>query len=252
MSNGRVTTALTVSLKERARNHVLMDLVVLLPVYFVVLINVVAPDEDVPVWVGVDGLTVSVTQPMAEIYTVVMTPMVCALVAGIAGMFMMQNGEETDGRLVLVGYRSWEVVLSRVLVLAAITLLVTVSALVVMWLFFEPARLGWFVVTMLLAGLMYGMVGVVVGSVLDTLGGMYAMLFAPMLDVLVFQNPMITRGDPAAWMTYLPAYYPMQLAFDAAYTEQIRTADVGWAVAYLGLLVIVATLTFHRATRIEG
>src|SRR6056297_3642998 len=140
MSNSRVTTALTVSLKERARNHVLMDLVLLLPVYFIVLINFVAPDQDVPVWVGVDGLTVSVTQPMGEIYTIIMTPMVCALVAGIAGMFMMQGSGDTDGRLVLAGYRSWEVVLSRMLVLGSITLLVTTSALVVLWFFFEPAQ----------------------------------------------------------------------------------------------------------------
>ncbi|PSP80503.1 ABC transporter permease [Halobacteriales archaeon QS_1_68_20] len=251
MSNHRVTTAFVVGVKERLRNHVLMSLVLYLPIYFIALINFVAPGDEIPLWVKVDGLVISISKPMPEIYTVLMTPMVCALVAGIAGMFMMQSGEENDGRLVLVGYRSWEVITSRLVLLGVISLAVIVTSLVVMMFFLTPSLVGWFVVAMLVAGLTYGMIGVLVGSVLNTLGGMYAMLFAPMLDILIFQNPMITRGNPDAWMTFLPGYYPLQIAFDATYTEQIAAADVGWAVAYLGATTILATLAFHHKTRVH-
>lgn len=252
MSNSRVGTALAVGLKERARNHVLVELIVFLPVYFIFLINVVAPDIDIPVWVTVDGLVVTVTAPMTEVYTVLMTPMVAALVAGIGGMFMMQASRDVDGRAVFVGYKPWELVASRLSVVAAITALVTAASLAVMWFFFLPQQLGWFVFAVFATGLTYGMIGILIGSVFDSLSGMYVMLFGPMLDVLVFQNPMITRGNPEPWMRLLPGHFPVSIAYQAAYTESIPVSDIGWAVASLGAFLILAVLTYTRQTQLSG
>lgn len=129
--------------------------------------------------------------------------MTAALLAGIAGLFLMQTAETADARLVVSGYRPSQIVLSRLGLVVGVALIATGVSVGVMLTAFQPELLGWFVMGTVLTAVTYGMVGVLVGVLLNCLLGVYVILFGSMIDLFIFQNPLAT--DPPTAATLLPA-----------------------------------------------
>ncbi len=75
------------------------------------------------------------------------------------------------------------------------------------------------------------------------------MLFSPMVDVLMFQNPLAT--DAPEWTTLLPSHYATNVLFDAVFTSSVDAWDFGAAVAYAVGLLAIGVLVFYRATDVE-
>lgn len=248
----RVWQALAAGVREYARSPVLVALLVVLPFAFITVSIVVTPVTHLPVYTKVDGFAVSVMATMPEVHGVVMTPITTAFITGLAGLFLMQSATAADGRLRLTGYRPAELVVARFATLALVAVLVTGVAVAVMLMDFRPERLGWFVLGVLVVTLVYGLLGMLVGVVSSRLAGMYVMLFAPMMDVGVFQDPMFVRGEPAWWMKLFPGYFPLRMLFDAGFTSGIDTVDS--FLVSLGILAVLASVTtvaFARQTRVR-
>lgn len=125
----------------------------------------------------------------------------------------------------------------------------TAASVVVAVLAFTPESVVPFVAATLLVGLTYGILGVIVGIVLGRLGGVYVMLFSPMVDVLMFQNPLATEAPE--WTRLLPSHYATTALFDAAFTSNIDPWDFGGAVAYATVLLAIGVLVFYRATDVD-
>lgn len=109
---------------------------------------------------------------------------------------------------------------------------------------FTPELLGWFALATLLTALVYGCIGALVGSVLDALPGVYLLLFGPMIDLFLFQNP-LARETPAG-AGLLPGHFPLVLAMDSAFTAHVSGETVVGSLAVLGALAAVAAGAFHR------
>ena len=58
---------------------------------------------------------------------------------------------------------------------------------------FRPGNLGGFILANILVSLSYGLIGALMALVVGRLGGAYLMLFVPMIDVGIFQDPMFVR-----------------------------------------------------------
>lgn len=251
-SLGRFRTAVSVGVREYSRNPVFLALLVVLPVAFITVSIAVTPATTLPVRTVVDGFAVSQIQTMPEVHGVVMTPITGAFITGLAGLFLMESAANADGRLVLSGYRPWEVIAARLATLTLVAVVVSAVALGVMSLDFTPERFAWFALGVVLVSLLYGLVGMLCGVVLRRLSGMYVMLFAPMMDVGVFQDPMFIRGPPKWWMKLTPGYYPLRMMWDAGFTPAVDT--VGSLASAVGYLLVVGALTvavFARQTRLE-
>jgi hypothetical protein len=70
---------------------------------------------------------------------------------------------------------------------------VTAALVLVAVIAFSPESFVLFIAATLLIGLIYGILDVIVGIALGRLGGVCVMLFAPMVDILMFQNPLATE-----------------------------------------------------------
>lgn len=68
--------------------------------------------------------------------------------------------------------------------------------LVIFW----PKTLWWFVAAMVLLSVTYGLLGMLVGAVLDRLAGLWTMLVRPMLDIGYFQESLFVQSTPEWWM----------------------------------------------------
>lgn len=236
----RVGTALRMGVTELRRTPLLLALLVMGPAYVIYVFTLVAPDGPAMVHLGEE--TVRTTLPKA--FPAFTTPMTAALLTGIAGLFLMQTAETADARLVVAGYRASQVVLARLGLLVGVALVATGVSVGVMLTAFQPERLGWFVVGTALTALTYGMVGLLVGVLLNRLLGVYLILFGSMIDLFIFQNPLAT--DQPAMGAALPGHYPLRLAIEAGFTGTIALGDIGWALAYLTGLTGLAILAFYR------
>lgn len=239
----RVATALAMGVREYVRTPVLVVLLAVLPVYFIGVVGYVTPDVEVPITVADRTVRVG----MAEMYATLAAPLTGALVGGIAGLFVMRATRQADARLVLAGYRPTEVVTARVGVLAGVCLALTGVSLGVLSWTAAPDRLAWFGAATLLAALTYALVGALVGTLLGRLAGVYAMLFAPTLDVFLFQNP--TAADASARAAWLPGHYAVAAAMDAAFGSGFDATPLLEGLGYLGVVVAVAAAAFYRSVK---
>lgn len=244
MSTG-TGTALAMGLREFRRTPVLLALVVFLPAYVVGAFVWLVSDE--PVRLPVDGTVTTVRSPAFA--AAFMTPLAVAILAGVVGLFLVHSSRSADGRLRLAGYGAGELVLARVGLLAVGTAVATAASLAVALAAFTPESVAGFAAGTFLVGTTYGVVGVVVGVALDRLPGVYVMLFAPMVDLLLFQNPLAT--DPPAWTSLLPGHYATALVVDAAFTPAVEAGDALAALAAVGVVLAVATAVFYRATTVR-
>jgi ABC-2 type transport system permease protein len=239
----RVRTAVGMSLREFRRTPVLLALLAFLPAYIIGAFVLLVPDTDVPV--RLDGAVLQI--PMPEFAAAFMTPVTVAILSGIVGLFLVRTSQAADDRLRLAGYGAADLVVSRVGTLAVGVVVVTAVAVVVAVATFSPESPALFVAATLLVGLTYGIVGVIVGVVLGRLGGVYTLLFAPMVDVLMFQNPLAT--DTPGWTTLLPSHFATNAAFDAAFSGDVAAADFVGAAVYALVLLAVSVGVFYAATR---
>lgn len=240
----RTTTAVRSGTRELRRTPVLLALLAFAPAYLVGLFTYVAPDQ--PAVVRLTDETVRVT--LTEVLPAFTTPLTAALLSGIAGLFLMDAAAEADARLAVAGYRAHQVVLARVGLLVGISTIASAVSVGVMLTAFDPDHPAWFALSTVLAALLYGVVGVLAGLLLDRLPGVYLVMFATTVDLFLFQNPLATDRPPVA--EWLPGHFPMRLAMDAGFAGSVTVSDLAWALAYLAALTALATLAFHRQVRV--
>lgn len=241
----RITTALTMGVREFRRTPVLLALLAVLPVYWIGGFTYIVPDTAVPMTIAGESVTIA----LPDFVAVLLTPVTAALLSGIVGLFLMQSSKAADDRLHLAGYRSYELIVSRVGLLAVGGLVVATVCLAVVLVSFTPVSLLAFVGSTVLTALIYGTLGVIVGVILDKLAGVYVMLFAPMIDVFVFQNPMAT--DSPTWVQALPGHFVTKATMDAAFTSGFAVSNLVGAAVYLGALLLLGSTVFYQATVVE-
>lgn len=243
---GRVTVAVSMGLREFLRTPVLVVLLLVLPAYFVGAFVVLVPETSVPVSFGETTTTVS----MSAFAAAFMTTVSVAIVSGIVGLFAVLSSKAADDRLKLAGYSDPELVAARVGTLGAGVAVVTVVAVAVAVQVFQPADLWGFTAVTGLLGITYGVVGVLVGLLVDELGGVYVILLVPLVDVLLFQNPL--ASDSPWWTGYLPGHYATAALFDTAFTTGAEGSTVLGAIGYATALTVLSVVVFHRVTRFEA
>lgn len=234
-------TTFEMGLREYARTPVLLALLVFLPAYIIVFFTRVMPERTIPVDVPGAGLVPVGLKPMVA---ALMTPMVAALIGGVAGLFLMQSARDIDGRLVVVGAAPRSILIARFGLLGFATLLASAVAVAVMSLTYVPDQLAWFVVATVLSGLTYGAIGALAGLVLNRLAGIYLMMFGPFLDIFLAQSP-LSEAAPAV-APYLPGHYTVEMAFDAAFTAGVDLANIAGGLVYLAVVAAVAWAAFYR------
>jgi ABC-2 type transport system permease protein len=241
----KTATAFEMGLREYARMPVLLALFVFLPAYFILVFTNVMPDQPISVDIPVQGI---MQVEMTSVVPVLMTPMATALIGGAAGLFLMQSAREVDGRLSLTGLGVPSLIVARSGVLAVASVAAGLVSMGILSLSYLPQRIGWFLVATVLTGLLYGGIGVLIGLALNRLAGIYVLMFGPLLDIFLAQSPLTQEGHAIA--PYLPSHYPMQLAFDAAFSIRVELTNLWLGLGYLVVLWLVAAGAFYRRVRI--
>lgn len=241
MTVKRVWTGLVMGFKEYARTPVLLALLLFLPAYMIGLFARVAPDSPLPVTIPEMG---DASLAGSDVLTALMTPVAAALVSGLVGLFIIQSVEQTDNRLVVAGFSPADVVLARFGVLVGSCSLVTVISVGVAVTTFSPEQLGTFALGTFLAAVTYGLVGLLVGSAMSRLAGVYVILFLPLVDVVIFQNPM--TEETRQFAEWLPGHYVTAVVLDAGFGPGFAESNLVWTGAYIVALTILTIWVYSR------
>jgi hypothetical protein len=245
-SLARLGAGLRYGFREYRRNVVLWVLLVGLPVYFITVSMATTPDDPVPVELVEGGSRMIQVLPMSDVHGAIMVAITVAFLAGLAGLFVVTGSVQGDRRLVIAGFRAREVLGARLAIVAFATLLTTAVSLAVTALGFQPRNWSVFALGTVLAALTYAMLGVLIGSVVGRLGGLYLMILLPFIDGGIAQNPMFDAAPPA-WAGVMPSHGATRVLLDGAFTGTLDEPGglllaLGWLVA----VTVAAAVVFQR------
>lgn len=235
----RIWAVIAVGGREVLRDPVLIGLLVFLPVYFIGIWGWVIPDDPIQAEIATGEGTAVVTTDFVSLMLALVGPVTGALLVGIAGLFLVQRSRAIDDRLQVVGYWGPEILAGRFVLLAGITVVVVLASFAVTAVHVVPEHVGWFLLALVLAGATYGAIGVLTGLFLDRMAGVYLLLFAPMLDILLLGMPI---ADTPWWADWLPGHHVGELALSATLAETVAVSHALWGIVVVGILATLSLL----------
>jgi lysylphosphatidylglycerol synthetase-like protein (DUF2156 family) len=236
--------------RQYVRNVLLVSLLIVVPTVFISTSYYTTRATDIEIIVTIAGGRRPIDVWMPDLHGAIMVPIVTAFLAGIAGLFIMLDASRADGRLAIAGVPARTVAATRILLISLFGVAVALLAVGVTVIHNRPEDLFGFAFANLLVALSYGFIGALAFLAVGRLGGAYLMLFVPMIDIGIFQDPMMISGEPPGWMKLLPGFGGTRFALDAAFTERgddspALLAALVWAVA----LALAAAFVFVGRTR---
>jgi hypothetical protein len=238
--------SLWAAVRDYRRNRVLWALLLGVPALFVALAAAETPTTPMPVAL-VDGARQFTTMiPLRHIHAGEMAAIATALLAGVAGLFVVTGASDGDRRLVLAGFRPRHVLAGHLGVIVGAALLTSAVSIAVSAAFFSPQLWSEYVGAILFIAMTYAMIGVLLGPLVGRLGGLYLLLLLSIVDVGYGQTVMF-HPFPPSWGAYLPTRGAGRLLVDGSFTagfEQYGSSLL--ALAWLAALTVGAALTFRR------
>jgi len=225
-------------------------LLIIVPTVFLSTSYYTTRATDIQVIVTIAGSRQPIDVWMPDLHGAIMVPIVTAFLAGIAGLFVMLDASRADGRLAVAGVSPRTLAATRILLVSLISAGVALLAVGVTLIHSRPENIPGFTMANLLVGLSYGFIGALAFLAAGRLGGAYLMLLVPMIDIGIFQDPMMISGEPPWWMKLLPGFGGTRFAIDAAFSG--RGDDWMALLAALSWLVALGMVAFGTFSRRAG
>jgi hypothetical protein len=240
------SASLWAAVRDYRRNRVLWALLLGVPALFVALAVAETPTTPMPVAL-VDGARQFTTLiSLRHIHAGEMAAIASALLAGVAGLFVVTGAIDGDRRLVLAGLRPRQVLGGHLGVIGGAALLTSAVSIIVSAAFFSPQLWPEYVGAIVLIALTYAMIGVLLGPLVGRLGGLYLLLLLSIVDAGYGQTVMF-KPLPPAWGAYLPTRGAGRLLVDGSFTSGFEQyGSLLLALAWLGLVSVGAVLTFRH------
>jgi hypothetical protein len=246
----RILTITGLLLREYERNVLLLALLLVVPIVFITVSIYTTEDIPLTFLVRDGGERVSITKSMIDVHGAIMVAITAAFLASLVGLFTMLGAARSDSRLVVAGASPLVVTGSRLALIVVLSLAVTLVSIAVALVDFRPEALLGFVAANLLIGVTYALIGALAALVVGRLGGAYLMFTLPMIDIGIYQDPMMVSGEQALWMKLLPGFGGTRLVLDAGFTSGFDewtalAAALAWIVALAVVVVYVLSSVRH-------
>jgi hypothetical protein len=177
-----------------------------------------------------------------------MAPIAVAMLATLAGMFVILDSRAGDRRLALAGLRLGGLLAARLALVALAALAATVVSLAFTAAVSEIHQ--WFIYAggVALIAVTYGLIGVILAPVFGRVAGVYIAFLIPFLDIGLTQSPMLHPVLPA-WARFLPGYGGSRVLIDGAISNVFnQSGALLFGLGWLVVLTAAAVLLFGSST----
>ena len=268
----RLVIAQTMTMRQLARNRVALGLLLLAPISFQAVALRTAPRRDVivelasvpeaemamapPIHLGhapPEERGAIVEEPARSVTLIFVMVATVAMLAAYLALTLMQRNAGSIHRLILCGYRPWELMGANVVAVVSVVGALSAMELGLLLPFIREGRPAVVLLGLLLAGWVYGSYGLLVGAMIRSeLGGLLCVVLLSSLDVMWLQNPMDYSGAGARMLIRsLPGHLPSQVALVGAFeTYGVGRQALG-ASAYGLAMLIAAVATFAWRVRVR-
>lgn len=244
---GRLATGTRSRLAELARQPTTLAMLILLPPVVIETYGVAL--ASFPQVVGVAAEPATVGRMTGTLFAV-------AFLAGLVGLFQVISAANGDERLSVAGFPRSALLASRLVTMVVVALLAAVVAFAVLTVQVEVAAPALAFGVLGLAGLVYGLLGVVVGSLLPReLEGSIVLVFAADIDNALASGlfpvdasaslPLV--GELSA-TDFVPLYHPHELFAAAVLDGDLAGGHLAPALAWVAVLLVAALLAYVRST----
>lgn len=169
--------------------------------------------------------------------------------AGVLGLFQLINAREADRRLSYCGFPAVDLLVSRFATLVAISVVIaTVSNVTLVGLVTEPVGSYLFVFSgLLLAGVIYAMLGMLIGAILPRLleGSLVLVILADMDNVIA--SGIFPIEDRIA--QFSPTSYAHEVVTRAVLEGELALDELVSAVTIIAILGGLAVLAYTRTVK---
>jgi hypothetical protein len=248
----RILTGVLMTAREILRSRYILALVVAMPLIFYLMIYVTSAERDIPVLFGMVSDSREYLVNERDESLLFFGTGAIALIAAFIALKLTQRHHESSRRLILCGYGTSEVLLSRVgtLLLSLLPLGCYVGLMLLF--FFQPDRLPAVIAGFVLAGFVYAALGALIGVLFhNEIEGVLAVLLIANIDAVWMQNPIYyTATEHREIIRMLPAYFPTQTSMIGAFTQESVLAAMAMSFLYGSILLFLALLIYRRNMRI--
>lgn len=234
---GRIALAFIMDAREYFRNPVNIGLLVTIPLLFIYFYGAI-----------VENVIQNLPEEFAEFISIAEAYAMgaffgAAVLTGLVGFYMVTGARAADRRLVVAGYGPLQVVTGRILTILVIALALNGITMLILS-FFEQPRFPLAVFAAILVGsVIYGFLGVVVGSFMEEFEGSITLFWIIAMDVgISFQ--LGETGSPAA--NLFPGYHPNQVMVKGVTEGAFAAENFVLSVVYALFALAVAVAVFHR------
>lgn len=234
-----MTTALgdtRLRIAEIARQPTTLALLVLLPPVVIETYGIAL--ASFPQLPGVGGDPATVGRMTGTLFAV-------AFLAGLVGLFQVISARSGDERLALCGYSPARLLATRIATLVAVTAVGGAVAFLVFVSRVDVAAPAIALAVMGLAGLLYGLIGVIVGTLLPReLEGSLVLVFLADVDNALSSGLFDLGGGIAR---FAPLYHPHALFRTAVQEGDVADGHLLPTLALVGGLLVVAVVAYQRS-----
>jgi hypothetical protein len=244
-------TALGLTARDLLRSRMVVLLLLIIPTLFLGLVVLTAGKSRVGF-----KLAAAAGQPIVAVSErdeslIFVAAAAAGLLASYLALGLIQRHRQTQRRLILCGYRPTELVGAKLAVLVAVSVLIAGYVTALLAVVLRPERIWLLALGMVLAGLVYGCYGLLVGAIFHReLEGILFVVLLANIDAGWLQNPLYYAGaQNQAIIRALPAYFPTQLSMIGAFTHHAWLKALLGSLAYAVVLLLLALVLYFLGMR---
>jgi hypothetical protein len=246
MRGRNIRIASLMTLREVFRRRIIILLLLVIPSVFYAVTYLTTNLMPFPFQLasveGEPGLMV----PARHIGLVFMGLASTGLLAAFLSMSLIQRNLKATRRLIICGFTTSEISVSKLLVMLAINILVGFYVGSLLLIFFHPERFLIVICGFILVGFVYGSYGLLIGSLLrGELEGILLITLLANIDIGWLQNPIFYAGAlNKALIRGLPAFFPSQVSNIASFSDHSIMPAFAGSILYGGILLVLAMLVY--------
>jgi hypothetical protein len=234
------------TLREVFRRRIVILLFLVIPSVFYAVTYLTTNMMPIPFQLAAVEGEAGLMVPARHIGLVFMGLASTGVLAAFLSMSLIQRNVQVTRRLIICGYTSLEISLSKLLVMFAIIVVVGFYVSSMLRIFFHPQSYLFVCFGFILVGFVYGSYGLLIGSLLrGELEGILLVTLLANIDVGWLQNPIFYSGAlNKALIRGLPAFFPSQVSIISAFSDHsILRAFLG-SLLYGGFMLTAAMIIF--------
>jgi hypothetical protein len=168
------------------------------------------------------------------------------LIASFMALNIMQRNILAKKRLILCGYSTFELSLSKFIVVISIVFVVGAYIATMGMLLVKPHHIFGIVVGYILCGFVYGSYGLIIGAILKReLEGILFIVLLANLDIGWLQNPIFYFGaQNKLIIKLLPGFNPSQVSVISAFSDYSSGLPVIYSLIYGSIFLLLSMIIF--------